>query len=149
MVTADLRRRAETSRKESRERIIRSSKRSSKITARLKNAPADADFQAQEATEGRTNPPAGESETILSGGRIQGRRSSSRRTPSLPSSNGEIHRLNSRKESLIGRLRVLLSSNWIFSRRLTWGIGRPWSGFVPGTGKESVEVESILKKYAQ
>jgi hypothetical protein len=60
--------------------------------------------------------------------------------------NNELMRLISRKESLIGRLRVLLSSELELLKTLDLGGGDSLgSGSSHGTGKESMEIDSILK----
>jgi cell division initiation protein len=103
-------------------------------------------LQAQEAT-GRTYESARrESETIIREAESRGAKIVEQANADLAKLNAELHRLNSRKESLIGRLRVLLSSELDLLKTLDMGGSEDLGvGSSLGTGKESVEVESILK----
>jgi cell division initiation protein len=131
--------------KESRERIIELETQL-KDYRQIEKTLQQTLLQAQEAT-GRTYESARrESETILREAESRGAKIVEQANADLAKLNGEIHRLNSRKESLIGRLRVLLSSELDLLKTLDMGGAEELGvGSSLGTGKESVEVESILK----
>jgi cell division initiation protein len=103
-------------------------------------------LQAQEAT-GRTYESARrEAETILREAESRGAKIVEQANTDLAKLHGELYRLNTRKESLIGRLRVLLSSELDLLKTLDMGGAEDLGvGSSLGTGKESVEVETILK----
>jgi len=103
-------------------------------------------LQAQEAT-GRTYESARrESETIIRDAESRGAKIVEQANADLARLNAELHRLQARKESLIGRLRVLLSSELDLLKTLDMGGSEDLgAGTSLGTGKESLEVESILK----
>ena len=131
--------------KESRERIIELETQL-KDYRQIEKTLQQTLLQAQEAT-GRTYESARrESETILREAESRGAKVVEQANADLAKLNAEIHRLNTRKESLIGRLRVLLSSELDLLKTLDMG-GAEELGVASsmGTGKESVEVEAILK----
>jgi cell division initiation protein len=103
-------------------------------------------LQAQEAT-GRTYESARrEAETILREAESRGAKIVEQANNDLARMNHELMRLAARKESLIGRLRVLLSSELDLLKTLDMGGPEDLSGSPSlGTGKESVEIDSILK----
>ena len=103
-------------------------------------------LQAQEAT-GRTYESARrEAETILREAESKGAKIVEQANNDLARTNQELMRLAARKESLIGRLRVLLSSELDLLKTLDMGGPEDLSGSSSlGTGKESVEIDSILK----
>jgi len=131
--------------KESRERIIELETQL-KDYRQIEKTLQQTLLQAQEAT-GRTYESARrEAETILREAESRGAKVVEQANADLARLNGELHRLNSRKESLIGRLRVLLSSELDLLKTLDMGGAEDLGvGSSLGTGKESVEVESILK----
>jgi cell division initiation protein len=103
-------------------------------------------LQAQEAT-GRTYESARrESEVIIKEAEAKAAKIVEQANSDLARLNNELMQLNTRKDSLIGRLRVLLSSELELLKTLDFGgtetLG---AGSSLGTGKESMEVESILK----
>jgi cell division initiation protein len=103
-------------------------------------------LQAQEAT-GRTYESARrESEVIIKEAESKAAKIVEQANSDLARLNNELMRLSSRKESLIGRLRVLLSSELELLKTLDLGGGDSLgSGTSLGTGKESMEIDSILK----
>ncbi|MEW6510454.1 MAG: DivIVA domain-containing protein [Bacteroidota bacterium] len=102
-------------------------------------------LQAQEAT-GRTYESARrESETIIREAESRAAKIVEQANSDLAKINNELMRLEARKESLIGRLRVLLSSELDLLKTLDMGGPDDLSGSSLGTGKESVEIDSILK----
>jgi cell division initiation protein len=144
MVAADLEE-ALRQQKESRERIIELETQL-KDYRQIEKTLQQTLLQAQEAT-GRTYESARrESETIIREAESRGAKIVEQANGDLAKLNAELHRLNSRKESLIGRLRVLLSSELDLLKTLDMGGAEELGvGSSMGTGKESVEVESILK----
>ncbi len=104
-------------------------------------------LQAQEAT-GRTYESARrESELILKEAESKGAKIVEQANADLARLNTEIMQLITRRDSLIGRLRVLLSSELDLIKTLEMGgdeliAGNPSKG----TGKESIELKGILKK---
>jgi cell division initiation protein len=144
MVAADLEE-ALRQQKESRERIIELETQL-KDYRQIEKTLQQTLLQAQEAT-GRTYESARrESETIVREAESRGAKIVEQANGDLAKLNAELHRLNSRKESLIGRLRVLLSSELDLLKTLDMGGAEELGvGSSMGTGKESVEVESILK----
>jgi len=103
-------------------------------------------LQAQEAT-GRTYESARrEAESIVREAESRGAKIVEQAGADLARLRNELHRLNARKESLIGRLRVLLSSELDLLKTLEMGGGEELGlSSSLGTGKESVEIDSILK----
>jgi cell division initiation protein len=103
-------------------------------------------LQAQEAT-GRTYESARrESEVIVREAESKAAKIVEQATSDLARMNNELRRLASRKDSLIGRLRVLLSSELDILKTLDMGGGDDlMPGSSLGTGKESVEIEGIIK----
>jgi len=103
-------------------------------------------LQAQEAT-GRTYESARrESEVIIREAESKGAKIVEQANSNLARINNELMRLASRKDSLIGRLRVLLSSELDLLKTLDMGGPEDLtSSSSLGTGKESVEIDSILK----
>ena len=103
-------------------------------------------LQAQEAT-GRTYESARrEAELIVQEAEQKGGKIVEQANSNLTRMNNEIMELYARKESLIGRLRVLLSSELELIKTLEMGgdehLTAPSS---MGTGKESIEIDSVLK----
>jgi cell division initiation protein len=103
-------------------------------------------LQAQEAT-GRTYESARrEAELIIKEAESKAARIIEQANTDYSRVSNELTRLNARKESLIGRLRVLLSSELDLLKTLEMGGGDELSGSPSlGTGKESVEIDTILK----
>jgi cell division initiation protein len=103
-------------------------------------------LQAQEAT-GRTYESARrESEVILREAESKAAKIVEQANSDLSKINNELMRLAARKDSLIGRLRVLLSSELDLLKTLDMGGPEDLtSSSSLGTGKESVEIDSILK----
>lgn len=103
-------------------------------------------LQAQEAT-GRTYESARrESEVIQREAESKAAKIVEQANSDLAKINNELLRLAARKDSLIGRLRVLLSSELDLLKTLDMGGPEDLtSSSSLGTGKESVEIESILK----
>lgn len=103
-------------------------------------------LQAQEAT-GRTYESARrESEVIIREAEFKGAKIVEQANSDLAKINNELMRLASRKDSLLGRLRVLLSSELDLLKTLDMGSPEDLtSSSSLGTGKESVEIDSILK----
>jgi cell division initiation protein len=103
-------------------------------------------LQAQEAT-GRTYESARrESEVIIREAESKGAKIVEQANSDLARINNELMRLAARKESLIGRLRILLSSELDLLKTLDMGGPEDLtSSSSLGTGKESVEIDSILK----
>ena len=103
-------------------------------------------LQAQEAT-GRTYESARkESELILKEAESKAAKIVEHANSELARLNNEMIQLRARKESLIGRLRVLLSSELDLIKTLEMG-GDAVLHNNPsqGTGKQSIELEDILK----
>ncbi|HEX7573100.1 MAG TPA: DivIVA domain-containing protein [Bacteroidota bacterium] len=144
MVASDLEE-ALKQQKESRERIIELETQL-KDYRQIEKTLQQTLLQAQEAT-GRTYESARrEAETILREAESRGAKIVEQANADLAKLNGELYRLNTRKESLIGRLRVLLSSELDLLKTLDMGGAEDLGvGSSLGTGKESVEVETILK----
>jgi cell division initiation protein len=103
-------------------------------------------LQAQEAT-GRTYESARrEAELIIKEAESKAARIIEQANTDYSRVSNELTRLNARKESLIGRLRVLLSSELDLLKTLDMGGGDELSSSPSmGTGKESVEIDTILK----
>jgi cell division initiation protein len=103
-------------------------------------------LQAQEAT-GRTYESARrEAELIVQEAEQKAGKIVEQANSDLNRMNNEIMGLHTRKESLIGRLRVLLSSELELIKTLEMGGDEHLT--VPrsmGTGKESIEIDSVLK----
>jgi len=104
-------------------------------------------LQAQEAT-GRTYESARREAEVIA------REAEGKATKLLEQANNDLHRLNTelvtlkaRKESLIGRLRVLLSSELDLIKTLEMGGTDEGlaSNSSLGTGKDSLDLDSILK----
>jgi cell division initiation protein len=104
-------------------------------------------LQAQEAT-GRTYESARrESELIVKEAESKAAKIVEQANGDLTRLNTEIMQLITRRESLIGRLRVLLSSELDLIKTLEMGGDELISGNPSmGTGKESIELKGILKK---
>jgi cell division initiation protein len=103
-------------------------------------------LQAQEAT-GRTYESARrESELIVREAEQKATRILEQANTDLSRMNNEIMQLYSKKESLIGRLRVLLSSELELLKTLELGSEEELSGASSmGTGKDSIEIDRVLK----
>jgi cell division initiation protein len=103
-------------------------------------------LQAQEAT-GRTYESARkEAELIVQEAEQKAGKIVNQANTDLNRMNSEIMELYTRKESLIGRLRVLLSSELELIKTLEMGGDEHLTGpSSMGTGKESIEIDSVLK----
>jgi len=102
-------------------------------------------LQAQEAT-GRTYESARrESEVIVREAESKAAKIVEQAASDLARMNNELRLLASRKDSLIGRLRVLLSSELDILKTLDIGGDDLMPGSSLGTGKESMEIESIIR----
>ena len=103
-------------------------------------------LQAQEAT-GRTYESARrESELIVKEAEQKATRILEQANADLSRMNSEIMQLYSKKESLIGRLRVLLSSELELLKTLELGGEDDLTGAPSmGTGKEAIELDRVLK----
>jgi cell division initiation protein len=103
-------------------------------------------LQAQEVT-GRTYESARkEAELIVREAEQKGAKIVEQANSDLNRMNGEIMQLWSRKESLIGRLRVLLSSELDLIKTLDMGGPEELTGKSSmGTGKDSIELDRVLK----
>ncbi len=103
-------------------------------------------LQAQEAT-GRTYESARrEAELIIQEAEQKAGKIVAQANSDLTRMNSEIMQLYTRKESLIGRLRVLLSSELELIKTLEMGGDAHLTGTPSmGTGKESIEIDSVLK----
>lgn len=104
-------------------------------------------LQAQEAT-GRTYESARrEAELIVKEAESKAAKIVEQANSDLARMNNEIMHLWTRKDSLIGRLRVLLSSELDLLKTLEMGGGEELTSTSSmGTGKESIELDGILKK---
>jgi cell division initiation protein len=102
-------------------------------------------LQAQEAT-GRTYESARrESEVIVREAEAKAAKIVEQAASDLSRMNNELRLLASRKDSLLGRLRVLLSSELDILKTLDMAGDDLMPGSSLGTGKESVEIESIIR----
>jgi cell division initiation protein len=103
-------------------------------------------LQAQEAT-GRTYESARkEAELIVKEAEQKAAKIVEQANSDLARSNSELVGLRSRKESLIGRLRVLLSAELDLIRTLELGGDERFSGDASlGSGKEKVEIDQVVK----
>jgi cell division initiation protein len=102
-------------------------------------------LQAQEAT-GRTYESARrESEVIVREAEAKAAKIVEQAASDLARMNNELRLLASRKDSLIGRLRVLLSSELDILKTLDMAGDDLMPGSSLGTGKESMEIESIIR----
>jgi cell division initiation protein len=104
-------------------------------------------LQAQEAT-GRTYESARrESELILREAESKAAKIVEQANSDLARKSNEIRQLVARRESLIGRLRVLLSSELDLIKTLEMGGDADLSGTPSmGTGKDSIELEPIVER---
>ncbi len=103
-------------------------------------------LQAQEAT-GRTYESARkEAELIVREAEQKGAKIVEQANSDLSKMHNEISQLVARKESLIGRLRVLLSSELDLIKTLEMGGSEELSSASSmGTGKDSIELDRVLK----
>lgn len=106
-------------------------------------------LQAQEAT-GRTYESARrEAELIVKEAEQKAAKIVEQANSDLVRMNNEIMQLYTRKESLIGRLRVLLSSELELIKTLEMGGDENLTGQSSlGTGKETIEIDTVLKDLA-
>jgi cell division initiation protein len=106
-------------------------------------------LQAQEAT-GRTYESARrEAELIVREAEQKAAKIVEQANSDLVRMNNEIMQLYTRKESLIGRLRVLLSSELELIKTLEMGGDENLTGQSSlGTGKETIEIDTVLKDLA-
>lgn len=106
-------------------------------------------MQAQEAT-GRTYESARrEAELIVKEAEQKASKIVEQANSDLVRMNNEIMQLYTRKESMIGRLRVLLSSELELIKTLEMGGDDHLTGQSSlGTGKETIEIDTVLKDLA-
>jgi cell division initiation protein len=103
-------------------------------------------LQAQEATSKTYEAARKESDLITKDAELRATQLLSQANADLRRLNHELAQLKARKESLIGRLRVLLSSELDLIKTLEMGIDAMESGNPSeGTGKDSIQLEEILK----
>lgn len=102
-------------------------------------------LQAQETT-GRTYEAARrEAETIVREAEGKASRIVEQASIDLTRINSHITQLRGKKDSLLGRLRVLLSSELDLIKTLEMGGDDVFDDRLQGTGKESIELEAVLK----
>jgi len=102
-------------------------------------------LQAQETT-GRTYEAARrEAETIVREAESKASRIVEQASIDLTRINSRITQLKGKKDSLLGRLRVLLSSELDLIKTLEMGGDDVLDDTLQGTGKESIELEAVLK----
>jgi cell division initiation protein len=103
-------------------------------------------LQAQETTARTYEAARKEAETIVREGEQKASRLVEQANTDLQRINNDVLQLLSRKESLIGRLRVLLSSELDLIKTLDMGgAGELTSSPSLGTGKESLEVDRVAR----
>ena len=102
-------------------------------------------LQAQETT-GRTYEAARrEAETIVREAEGKASKILEQASIDLTRINSRITQLRGKKDSLLGRLRVLLSSELDLIKTLEMGGDDVLDDTLQGTGKESIELEAVLK----
>jgi len=103
-------------------------------------------LQAQETTARTYEAARKEAETIVREGEQKASKLVEQANTDLQRINNDVLQLLSRKESLIGRLRVLLSSELDLIKTLDMGgPGELTSSPSLGTGKESLEVDRVVR----
>ncbi len=103
-------------------------------------------LQAQETTARTYEAARKEAETIIREGEQKASRIVDQANVDLQRINNEVMQLLARKESVIGRLRVLLSSELDLIRTLEMGgPGELTSAPSLGTGKESLDVDRVVR----
>jgi len=103
-------------------------------------------LQAQETTGKTYEAARKEAELILREAQQKASQTVEQASSDLNRLNNEIMQLYARKESMIGRLRVLLSSELDLIKVLDMGGEEDLTGSSSlGTGKEKIEVEQVLK----
>lgn len=103
-------------------------------------------LQAQEATGKTYESARREAELIIKEAEQKAAHIVEQASSDLSRMNNEVMQLYARKESLIGRLRVLLSSELDLIKTLDMGGDEALSGpSSMGTGKETIELERVLK----
>jgi cell division initiation protein len=103
-------------------------------------------LQAQETTARTYEVARKESETIIREGEQKAVKLVDQATADLQRINNDVMQLLARKESLIGRLRVLLSSELDLIRTMELGgPGELTSTPSLGTGKESLEIDRVVR----
>jgi cell division initiation protein len=103
-------------------------------------------LQAQEATGKTYETARREAEVIIKEAEQKAARIVEQASSDLSRMNNEVMQLYSRKESLIGRLRVLLSSELELIKTLDMRGDEALTGpSSMGTGKETIELERVIK----
>ena len=103
-------------------------------------------LQAQEATSKTYESARKESELITREAELRATQLLGQANTDLRNLNHEISQLKAKKDSLIGRLRVLLSSELDLIKTIEMGGGAMESNNgSQGTGKESIQLDEILK----
>ncbi len=103
-------------------------------------------LQAQETTARTYEAARKEAETIIRDGEQKASRLVDQAGADLQRINNEVMQLLAKKESLIGRLRVLLSSELDLIKTLEMGgPGELTSSPSLGTGKESLDVDRVVR----
>ncbi len=103
-------------------------------------------LQAQETTARTYEAARKEAETIIREGEQKASRIVDQANADLQRINNEVMQLLARKESLIGRLRVLLSSELDLIKTLEMGgPGDLTSAPSLGTGKESLDIDRVVR----
>ena len=103
-------------------------------------------LQAQETTGKTYEAARRDAESIIKESELRAAKIVEDANVKLTQLNSEIDRLNARKESLIGRLRVLLSSELDLIKALEMGRDPLLdSNTSHGTGKDNLELDDVLK----
>jgi cell division initiation protein len=103
-------------------------------------------MQAQEATGKTYESARREAEVIIKEAEQKAAKIVEQANSDLVRMNNEVVQLYSRKESLLGRLRVLLSSELDLIKTLEMGgEDNLTSSSSMGTGKDSIEIDTVLK----
>jgi cell division initiation protein len=103
-------------------------------------------MQAQEATGKTYEAARRDAESIIKEAEIKGSGIVSGANAEISKLNNEITQLRARKDSMVGRLRVLLSSELDLIKALEMGSDPILTNNTThGTGKEGIELDNILK----
>jgi cell division initiation protein len=103
-------------------------------------------MQAQEATGKTYEAARRDAESIIKEAEIKGSGILSTANVEIGKLNNEIAQLRARKDSMVGRLRVLLSSELDLIKALEMGSDPILTNSTThGTGKEGIELDNILK----
>jgi len=103
-------------------------------------------LQAQETTARTYEVARKEAETIIRGGEQKAAKLVEQANTDLQRINNDVMQLLARKESLLGRLRVLLSSELDLIKTMELGgPGELTSSPSLGTGKESLDVDRVVR----